>query len=436
MKQSVAPSRTTTVATYAIVAILTLVPFNTLLTTWAGSNFGHLDLFRVIKELIMLPLGVYGAILVYQSKPLLRRWQQSWLVRCVVLYGVFFAAYAGLELIQGTTTPSAVWFSLVTNIRFLWLFLTVWAICSFDPRVRLWWPKIVLVPASLVVVFGIAQRLLLPSDFLRHFGYGPDTISPVATVDQKLAYQRVQSTLRGANPLGAYLIVPILTALAFVRRHLALVGFIGLAFLTLFFTYSRSAWIGLTVAVMVFLWRQANNEQRRGLVVAVGVGLVLAFSGIWLLRDNNFVQNTVFHSDETSQSAVSSNEQRLSSLKAASREIIQQSFGAGPGTAGPASFRNNQPARIAENYYLQIGQEVGLIGLGLFVAITILVGRQLLRSKALLAQVLFASLVGITVINLISHAWTDDALSIIWWGLAGAAMTLPDILNRKRNKAN
>ncbi len=434
MKQSVAPSRRTTVATYAIVAILTLVPFNTLLTTWAGSNFSHLDLFRVIKELIMLPLGVYGATLVYQNKSLLRRWQQSWLVRCVVLYGVFFATYAGLELMQGSTTPSAVWFSLITNIRFLWFFLTVWAICSFDPRVRQWWPKIVLLPASLVVVFGIAQRLLLPSDFLRHFGYGPDTISPVATVDQKLAYQRIQSTLRGANPLGAYLIIPILTALAFVRRHMVLVGFIVLALLTLFFTYSRSAWIGLAVAGAVFLWRQVNSEQRHGLIVMGGIGLVLAVSGIWLLRDNNFVQNTVFHSDETSQSSVSSNEQRLSSLKAASREIIQQPLGAGPGTAGPASFRNDQPARIAENYYLQIGQEVGIVGMALFVAITVLVGKQLLRSKNALAQVLFASLVGITVINLISHAWTDDALSIIWWGLAGAAMTLPDILKLKHSK--
>jgi hypothetical protein len=39
---------------------------------------------------------------------------------------------------------------------------------------------------------------------------------------------------------------------------------------------------------------------------------------------------------------------------------------------------------------------------------------------------LFASLIGITLVNLLLYAWSDDTLSYIWWGLAGIAM-VPDM---------
>jgi hypothetical protein len=42
-----------------------------------------------------------------------------------------------------------------------------------------------------------------------------------------------------------------------------------------------------------------------------------------------------------------------------------------------------------------------------------------------LALVLFASLIGITVVNLLSHAWTDDTLAYVWWGFAGIALAAP-----------
>jgi hypothetical protein len=104
------------------------------------------------------------------------------------------------------------------------------------------------------------------------------------------------------------------------------------------------------------------------------------------------------------------------------RDIAAEPLGGGPGSAGPASFYNGAP-RIAENYFIQVGQEVGVVGLGLFAAITVLIGQRLLRGRTvLLNQVLFASLVGLVAVNLLLHAWTDDTLAYIWWGLAGAAV--------------
>ena len=422
MKQSTAPSKASFLASYLIIAILVVLPFYTLLSVWASSNFGHLNALRVFKELLLLPLGAYAAILVVKNKPLLQRWAGSWLVRLILAYGLFTMAY-GLTLVarHSVATP-AVLQGLILNLRFLWLFMVVWAVSYANPLIRNQWAKIVLIPASLAVSFGLLQRLVLPMDFLKHFGYGPSTIDAVETVDQKLGYQRIQSGLRGANPFGAYLVVVLTAAVAYVKRHAYLWLLIAAGLLALFFTYSRSAWIGVVVSLACYGWLTVSNRRARRQMLVIATVLVLLFGmATWVLRNNDLVQNSLFHADETSQ-AVSSNSQRANALNQGLREVAQEPLGRGPGTAGPASVRNNGQVRIAENYFLQIGQELGWLGLSLFVAINALVAWELWRRTTTLAKVLLATLVGITVVNLISHAWADDALSLLWWGLAGAAI--------------
>ena len=439
MKQSAAPtnqpSQLSFLASYLIIAILVLLPFHALLTTWAGSNAGHLDAFRIWKELLLVPLGVYAVILVARNPALLKSWTTSWLVRLVLVYGLFTVGFGAKVLLAHEVTTSAVIYSLLSNLRFLWFMLVVWAITDTNSLVRRQWAKIVLLPACVVVGFGLVQRLFLPADFLRHFGYGPKTIPAIETIDQKLAFRRIQSTLRGANPLGAYLIMPIITAIAYIRRRSYLGVFIVASLIVLFFTYSRSAILGLVAAVGFYGWHSVKSQQmRRWLVVATAVSVVILSGGTWLFRDNNSLQNTIFHSDETSQSTVSSNAARTKALQQGAHDIWHEPLGRGPGTAGPASTRNQGQGRLAENYFLQIGQEFGLFGLVLFIGITVLVAKQLWRRTDPLARVLLASFVGITVVNLVSHAWADDTLGLLWWGLAGAALSAPDILKRKHEQ--
>lgn len=431
MKQSAAPSRASFIASYLIMAILVLLPFYALLTTWAASNFGHFDLFRIIKELLMIPLGLYAAVLVVQHKRLQEQLRSSMLCWFIVGYSLLFIGAAMIVWLGRDVTANAIAYSLITNLRFLWFMGVVWVITSLNPYLYQHWLKIVLIPASLAVGFGLLQKFLLPIDFLRHFGYGPNTVDAVQTVDQKLDFRRIQSSLRGANPFGAYLVIPITAAVAYVRKKKFLWIFIVASLVALFFSYSRSAWAGVIVSLAVLLWRtQAIQKFHKQIAVAAIIVIVILTAGVWLLRDNDTVQNAVFHSDETSQSAVSSNEQRFAAVKLASQDVWNHPFGQGPGSAGPASFRNNNSPKIAENYYLQLGQEVGFIGIVLFGSITVLVGWALWRRDSPLAQVLLASLVGIVVINLVSHAWTDETLALLWWGLAGMALSAPVILKK------
>lgn len=431
MKHSVAPPKATLYASYLIALILCLVPFHALLTTWAGSNFGHLDLFRIIKELLMVPLGFYAGFLAIRNKDLFKQVTHGWLSWLLIAYSLLFVSLGLIDFINGTVNPTAIIYSLLTNLRFLWFMAIVWIVSSVNPFLSRNWQKIVLAPAAGVIGFGILQRFVLPIDFLRHFGYGPDTIVAYQTVDQKIEFQRIQSTLRGANPLGAYLILVLTTAFYYLKKYsyVWLLVIFGLA--VLFFSYSRSGLVGLAVSLVGLAWLSAKNQRLKRTLLLVSCGLVLIVASFtWLLRNNNAIQNIVFHSDESSLSSVSSNDQRLGALTTSVTEIWQQPLGAGPGTAGPASFRNDNKPRIAENYFLQLGQEVGVLGMIMFATINILVAWALWQRRSPLAYILLASLAGITVVNFVSHAWVDDTLAILWWGLAGVALSAPAILKK------
>ncbi len=189
----------------------------------------------------------------------------------------------------------------------------------------------------------------------------------------------------------------------------------------LFYTRSRSAWIGAAVALVVLCVLQFNKRQLKQATLAAIplclVGLAILFG----LRNTYLVQNTLFHTDENSKSARSSNSEHWLNSANGAKDAVSHPLGQGPGSAGPASFYNTNATKIAENYYLQIAQEVGFIGLALFTAINSLLVTQLLPNRRQLwPAVLLASFAGICVINLFLHGWADDTIGLIWWGLAGA----------------
>ena len=167
-----------------------------------------------------------------------------------------------------------------------------------------------------------------------------------------------------------------------------------------------------------------STKWRLILVSAGLVGLAIGSFGLYQLRDTSFVQNVILHDNPEIGPEQTSNSDHTLAIKDAIGDIKQQPLtGCAPGCAGPASFYDPDGAKLSENYYLQIAQEVGVVGLGLFLAINILVGIQLfIRRQDALALALFASLIGISVANLLLHVWADDTLAYIWWGIAGAVI--------------
>ncbi|MGZ6004923.1 MAG: O-antigen ligase family protein, partial [Candidatus Saccharimonadales bacterium] len=357
--------------TFGTAAIFVLVPFQALLTTWAGANFGHIDLFRIWKELILALLTIGALIVVYKDKNL-KQWLLNSPLTLMILLFVLLQLGLGIFALQtAKVNASALIYGLMINLRFLIFLIICLVLAAKSAWLRQHWKVYVLAPAMVVIAFALAQHFILPKDFLTHFGYGPKTIPAYQAVDQKPQYIRVQSTLRGPNPLGAYLVV-ILTLLAgfwLAGKQRLAVAAAGLATLiALYFTYSRSAWIAVFVSCLALAgWLVKTKQLRRRLTIGA-LAIVIILTGLVMVwRHNSLLQNTLFHTSQTSQSLESSNAVRTEAMLDGAKTIIKQPLGGGPGTAGPASFRNSQPARIAENYFIQVGQEVGLIGLGLFV---------------------------------------------------------------------
>ncbi len=122
-----------------------------------------------------------------------------------------------------------------------------------------------------VIVFGVLQVIVLPKDFLSLFGYGPQTIQPYLTVDNNEAYIRINSTLRGPNPLGLYVVVMTAFVGALLYSYhkkravyspiLSAVVAGACVLLVLFHTYSRSAYIVAFVTALVLAYIAARGVE-------------------------------------------------------------------------------------------------------------------------------------------------------------------------------
>jgi len=425
------------VLSWIIAGILVLLPFHAFFTSWAANNFGHLDVFRVWKEIILSLLLPLVLLLAWSRDDTKQFLKNSLIVRLFIGYVLLHIILGAWALSNHSVTKTALLYSLIINLRFIGFFIITYIVASHSHFLRENAAKILVIPAAIVVVVGLLQRLVMPHSFLAYF-YGWGTIPPYQTIDGNNKIQRVQSTLRGANPLGAYLVLALTAFVAPVKQRYLKFAAVAATLIVLFYSYSRSGWIGALISVWLLAWWMLlKSHHRIWLVVSVVAIALMAGGAFYVLRSKPIAQDTFLHTSSVSKAPMSSNEVRRASLKSGIHDVVHEPLGRGPGTAGPASFRNQpHPARIAESYYLQIGQEVGILGMAIFITINILAAKEIwLKRDKMLARVLLASLAGITFINLISHAWTDDTLSLLWWGLAGIVLA-PAIITEKHKRKN
>lgn len=423
-------------ATMAMLIIF-LMPFHAPLTVWGASILGHYTALRLWKEVLLLFCFLGLMYLLVTDQKIRGSTMTRLLVWLILAYSFVTIGWGAVTYHWHDVSLKALGYGLIVDLRYPVFFLITWAIASRTNRLRAQWQRLVLWPAYVVIVFGLLQVYVLPHNFLLHFGYGVSTILPFETINNNTNFIRIESTLRGANPLGAYLLIPIsLLTVSILRGNRAWhnIFFLGAALLTLFFTFSRSAWVGAAISIGIIIIISVRNVRaRRLLLMTAGVVFVLVGGLLIGFRHSTVFQNLLYHTQNHSAVRTTSDQNHASALKLGLHDLVHDPLGRGPGSAGPASVYNNHPPRIAENFYIQIGQEVGWLGLALYLLINAGVGYLLwLRRDDPLALCLLASLVGLSFINLLSHAWADDTLAYVWWGLAGIAMA-PHIKPKERH---
>jgi len=357
------------------------------------------------------------------------------------------AVYAALHLLllavfwQGWQPSIA---GLMIDLRYLLFFVLVFVAIKLYPGLRTVFLKAFVAGALIVLLFALMQVFVLPHDVLKYLGYSTETITAYLTVDKNYDFVRINSTLRGPNPLGAYavIVLSLLAATMVVgkkvkrtRRDLALVAVLSAGgVVALWASYSRSALGAALVALGVVSLAVWGKRWSRKVWTVVGLGALVLVFAVFALRDSYLVSNVILHEDPVGGSAISSNEGHVDSLLDGSQRALGQPLGAGVGSTGSASLLG-EDGIIIENQYLYIAHEVGWLGLGLFVAVFVAVLTRLWqRRQDWLALGVFASGVGMAVIGLVLPVWVDDTVSIIWWGLA--AVCLAEAYNGTKRKKN
>lgn len=376
---------------------------------------------------ILLGLALLVCVVIVTTK---RKWVEIVQDR-LILYILLFAALHLLLIAASYTGFESTIAGLFIDVRYILYFALVFVALKLYPQLYKKFMYVFFAGAAVVIGFALLQVTVLPNDFLKYLGYGKTTIMPYLTVDQNENYVRINSTLRGPNPLGIYAVIVLGVVLAawfkvkgaFSRRQQVLAGILaGGAVVALWASYSRSAALAAVLAVGSILVSIYGKKVSKKLwMILAVIGLVLLGSLV-TLRDTQFVSQVILHEDPHEGNDINSNDGHAESLSEGVRLMLSQPLGAGIGSTGSASLLTDSPV-IIENQYLFIAHETGWLGLAVFLMIFGTVLKRAWRArKDWLAFGVAASGVGIAVAGLVLPVWVDDTVSIIWWGLAAIVL--------------
>ena len=419
--------------------LLGLLPFHALLVTVgtkliAGSGQAPLTELALWKEallLLLLFISTWGIV----------KWKMEngkWKMQFDVL-DLFIVALLLLSIVV-TCLTHADWklyafgfkYDFIPLVAFVILRRVEWS-SVFLRRVF----QVILTSAAAVSVYAVLSLYLSPDWFSwlgysdLHSLYSPD--GPVAAYQQieGVPIRRAQSTFSGPNQMGLWLLLPLSIALLYMQPVIGV-----LVLVALFLSMSRAAVLATLVISALFLWKRYS---RRAMLALSAGGFVVGLLVLLL-------------APEVVSRATSSSGHIERPLQAI-RTIVAHPLGLGLGTAGPANnrisdtcvhlpegadaswaadrpslcvFTGNVQVQpevpcncpvLPENWYLQIGVELGVIGLVLYLVFTTLVIVRMWNHKEL-----FLPFLGISIAALFLHAWEDAAVAYSLWILAAVVV--------------
>jgi hypothetical protein len=413
----------------ALILILLVLPVHAFVSTWGGTAIGPLLVWKSWKEILIAALVPLVVWLCFIRPDIAKQVWSRWYNKVIAGFAVLVTAASVFSAASG----EAVVAGFLIDLRFLAVFVLAQVIMAsgapWVERLKTWVLRWLVATGVFLAVLAILQVTVVPKDFLVQFGYDKDaTISPYLLVDQHPDALRAFATMRGPNTLAAYLLLPLAAALVMWwqnRKRWWAVGASVLMLVAIFLSHSRSGWLGALAMLATLAFVTLPRETLiKWLKFGTVPAILLAALVLWLATTIPDVRLAVFHSggnDPAESLLEGSSDQHWQSTFKGIAAIAENPLGTGVGTAGPASFYNtNATPEIPENYFVQIGQEVGVVGLGLFIAASIAVWQALWRRRSdMLACALLASFIGINVINIFLHGWADDPTAMTWWAIAG-----------------
>ena len=410
---------------WALLVMVLAMPVWPFVSTWVGTTSGQVQLFKSLLVLFLVLVGFSTLIylLVAQRKLLINLLSQRF-VQVIILFAVIVLIAAVLSGASREARLAAVAMDLRYFLALVLALVSVHLDPKFWHRVMEKLPNIVIAIGVALSVLGLIQVFILPADFLTHFGYGPDTIAPSTSIDNT-EILRAFTTLRGPNDFAAFLILPLLLAVYRFWRVKKPYFLLAIAIISagLFVSSSRSAWLGAAVALgaMVFIGRSSHSKWTRKTWFKLAGAVIVGVVAIAATLNISYVRLKILHIDDNRDSSViTSNDAHIDATTDAVRRIIKTPLGCGAGCSGPASYYDERPARIGENYYLQIGEQYGIIGLIVWLVIMFMLVRRLYEiRRANMVTPCTAALIGYFAIGMLLHVFVDEPVAITWFVIAG-----------------
>ncbi len=413
---------------WGALALLIYMPFHVFLSQSISLLTGGLDAWKLAKDGMIAILTVFIICLTWQQ-----RRRPCWFIVLIVGTSLYAALHIVLWVLHPHLFRDSALLGSIYNVRIPCLLIIGAGAGLLWPEGRRWiWPVVIGV-STLVAVLGIVQYFL-PKDILTHVGYSLERgVRPNFFIDDNPAFPRAMSTLRDPNSLGAYLLVPLAALSAYAlrlksyprRRQIGVVALLAVHFAALYVTFSRSAWLGAAVTLLLVLAWQFGAPlvrlARRYWPVAIAAVAVLTLVAVWQ-RHNPQLDGIVSHSTAAQVGPHDSNDLHWLYVRRGIEGIIRSPLGHGPGTAGLASIQNPTGGLLTENYYVQIGYELGVVGLLLFIALNVWIYMRLWKRHDLWATVLLSSFWGYVIMNMLLHTWSNEAVAAQWWIVAGIAL--------------
>jgi len=410
--------------------IVALLPVHAIFSTWAISNFGHADIFKSWKEILVYGVAFPLILWITFKKPQLILSIVKKKINIVVLLFIVINLIMFRTSHYGLRSEAA---GFIFNTRFLAFFLFAQVMAGLYNKELMekavFW--LICVGGIIVTFFGFLQVAILPKDLLAHIGYSKYTILPYYTVSNNTYFVRIISTLRGPNELGAYMVFwfPILLILTMKYwnkevnyRYAAVVVWLA-SIVTLYGSGSRSAFVACAASLVITTFLVVNKNIKKEMIIAALVLGVVGSLALIAGRHTRFEQVTVFHQDPTVKTATTSNLQHVQSIKDAIAIIKKHPLGLGVGTTNVPSTYGPKGLTV-ENYFLDTMVETGVIGGLLFVTICVMLVYELWKDQDdNVAKALLAGLIGVSIVAMLLPAWEDETLSMLLWGLAGIVIS-------------
>jgi O-Antigen ligase len=262
------------------------------------------------------------------------------------------------------------------------------------------------------------------------------------------------------SPLGSayfFLVALVLAAAGLVgsaRRALVLVAS-GLAFAGLLFTFTRSALAALPLGLVLLA---LATHRRVPLALAAAAGVVaIGFAAVFtdVTPRTHFLRADLPYQYEQARkkgklpsgaplettAALSdpSVKSHLTELRVGTRSLLDHPQGYGVGNSGQVAARFAVVPRAGESFYLELGADVGAVGLFAWLAFSVLtlwslfVGAHRREDSFVrsFAGGIFAAGVAVAALAVISDVWGAPWLAYVLWWLSGSALTIVQTVEQR-----